>query len=299
MSQPRAGDLAITFVVDANTSMRGEGLTTAMGAIRAFAGARTPATELGLISFSSQPSMLLAPTTDAPTIAQALEVTPTIGSGSRPRRRCTGGRSSRSCASPSAIVPVAVVISDGVGLEPITAAQRATRPRASHPGHHRRAAGRGRDARVAGRAQRKQAPRHLRAGDPDRGRGEGRVQALVAAGQHRDRAAGARTITGVSVAVQGTSSRRARATVQATYQAPPAADAPSPAADQAHAAGSTAAHPHSGTDRVARDLHAQARCLAAVAVPGFTTTRPAATPPAAVPRRLLAQRRQRSSSPRC
>src|SRR5262249_37833989 len=73
----------VVLVVDASWSMRGEPLTRALDAARAFVAKRTSNEQIGLITFSQSVSAPLAPTADQKRIDAALAKQPRLGVGTR------------------------------------------------------------------------------------------------------------------------------------------------------------------------------------------------------------------------
>ena len=71
----------VVLVIDTSLSMAGAPIRDAMSAARAFATERPAAQPLGIVTFNSSSSTLLAPTTDADAIDAALASTPPLAAG--------------------------------------------------------------------------------------------------------------------------------------------------------------------------------------------------------------------------
>jgi tight adherence protein B len=68
----------VVLVIDASNSMRGAAIADALVAARTFAAHRTESESLGVMSFNRGARLVLAPTTDARSIASALESAPAL-----------------------------------------------------------------------------------------------------------------------------------------------------------------------------------------------------------------------------
>lgn len=82
-AQSGAGSFATVLVIDASNSMSGQAIAEAMNAARAFAERRAPGQQLGVITFSGRPQVLLPLTTDTAQIDQALATEPELAPATR------------------------------------------------------------------------------------------------------------------------------------------------------------------------------------------------------------------------
>ena len=266
MSQPGAGDLAVEFLIDQNTSMGTGGITTALGAARAFAGTRSPHTQLGLMSFAAQPSVQLTPTTNSQAISQSLQVTPPVASGAD----LSVATSSlvTQLAQTRALFRVAVVISDGVNLVPTAATAREAAAN-SHTEILTVGLSDAASTPASLAALKRQAPGLYVQTTPAL---LAATVVSVLASQLNDTAVAHWTshLTGSSVAVKATVAG-AQGAVQTSYQAPPA---PQPTqSSTAHKQPTAGHHAHAGAA-------APAGASALSPSPGFTTTTAATVAPA-------------------
>ena len=78
-------ELGVLLAIDTSESMHGASIEDAMAAARAFAAERRPNQALGVLFFSRESELVLAPTTDAEAIADTLAQTPVLSKGTRLR----------------------------------------------------------------------------------------------------------------------------------------------------------------------------------------------------------------------
>jgi Flp pilus assembly protein TadB len=115
-AQSGAGDFGVMLVLDRSASMTSSVLGQAMSAARGVAAIRSPAQQLGLITFDSSPNVQLHLTSDSTAIDTSLGVTPFSGAGANVPAATTLALSQLTQAKLA--LGVIVVISDGVGVDP-------------------------------------------------------------------------------------------------------------------------------------------------------------------------------------
>ena len=81
VAKPGAEDVGVVLVIDASNSMKGQPITEAMAAARAFAARRNPGQQLGLITFNDKATVVLPLTNDQATITKALANNPELAAG--------------------------------------------------------------------------------------------------------------------------------------------------------------------------------------------------------------------------
>jgi hypothetical protein len=84
LKRPAAQSFGVVLVIDQSQRMRGAPLARAMAAARAIAAQRTGQQKLGVVTFDSRPSVVLAMTRDSGAIRRVLARTPWTGVGTSP-----------------------------------------------------------------------------------------------------------------------------------------------------------------------------------------------------------------------
>ena len=110
VSQARAGDFGVMVLIDRSSSMDGAPLAAAIKGVRSFAALRTAQQQLGLISFDTQPTVLLSPSSSAQAINQHLSI-PVTGPGANVTAAIQSGLAQ--LAQARVALGAIVVISDG------------------------------------------------------------------------------------------------------------------------------------------------------------------------------------------
>jgi tight adherence protein B len=118
-------DTAVVLAVDASNSMRGEPISAAFAAARAFASHRNPAQELATLTFDGQVHVRRPFTTDDALIAKTLSRQATLGEGTRIYDALE--RSARLLAASGASSRSVVLLSDGADVGSVAKAQDVVR----------------------------------------------------------------------------------------------------------------------------------------------------------------------------
>jgi Flp pilus assembly protein TadB len=115
MTQANVGDFGLVLVIDQSPSMSGQPLAQAMASAQAIAARRSGQQRLGIISFDSAPSVLLALTSSQRTINQVVATTPWTGPGSNVSAALA--LALKHLAQAKVVAGAVIVISDGVGTQ--------------------------------------------------------------------------------------------------------------------------------------------------------------------------------------
>jgi Flp pilus assembly protein TadB len=129
LTAPAAGDLGVMLVIGRSAAMAPalKGLFSAAGTLAA---QRPSAEALGLLTFDAAPDTVLAPTTDAGKITAALGAVPTAGAGADVGAATEAAVHALTRADVA--LGVAVVVSDGVGLDAGAASAARAEAAAAH-----------------------------------------------------------------------------------------------------------------------------------------------------------------------